>query len=52
MFIPTFLITSGNEHAAKESKRKENKRRLSLFPSAVRTASGSKGIISVPNGHP
>jgi hypothetical protein len=53
MFIPTVLDTSGNEHAAKENKRERiYNRRLSLFPSAVRTASGSKGIISVPNGHP
>jgi hypothetical protein len=40
-----------NEHA-KEIKEKENKRSLSLFPSAVLAASGSKGIISVRYGHP
>jgi hypothetical protein len=35
-----------------ENKEKENAGSLSLFPSAVRTASGSKGIISVLYGHP
>jgi hypothetical protein len=47
-----FLILQGMNMQQKRIKEKENKRRLSLFPSAVRTASGSKGIISVRYGHP
>jgi hypothetical protein len=36
----------------KENKEKEKTGNLSLFPSAVLAASGSKGIISVRYGHP